>query len=49
MIDLCPGDDLQIYPFEADGWNVLDDPWTFHELTKFGSSHDKFDVLPRPY
>ena len=22
---------------------------TFHELSKFGSSHDKFDVLPRPY
>ena len=29
---------------------MLDDPRrTFHELTKFGSSHDKFDALPRPY
>ena len=49
--DVCPEDDLQtFYPSEADGKNVLDDPNSFirTQLTKLGSSHEKFDVWPMP-
>ena len=58
-IGVCPGDDLRtFYPSEADGQNVLDDSNSFRRtevdvelvmnLTKFGSSHEKFDAWPRP-
>ena len=45
-IDVCRGDDLQtFYPPEEETDRTC---WTIQKISKFGSSHEKFNALPRP-